>query len=137
MFRITTVILFLFCLVLMSSAQAGIYGTCWNYPKIAAIDEDNNCALSLEDFQAFLLYDFIDLDANEDGVISEDELERLCTKSCEKAALKKRDVDNDQLIDVAEFLEGSEEKFTRLDLDDDGQITKAEFFKNAANIFKR
>ncbi len=124
-------------IVLSGAAQAGVWGTCWSYAKIAAIDEDRNCALSLDEFQAFILYDFVDVDADEDLVITNDELDRFCKRACQKKVFQERDANHDQLIDVEEFLTGSEEKFDQLDLDYNAQISKAELFKNAATILKR
>jgi len=99
-------------------------------------DSDASGAVSLDEFVDASSHRFTRMDRNNDGTVSEDEVDAFIAKRTRRIKdriLSRLDANGDGAITQAEFEASRRDRFARLDTDKSGEIEKAE----AREGFKR
>lgn len=104
-------------------------------PSFSELDLNGDGQLSQEELRAPAAARFAEADTNGDGALSVDELqaqasERMAERIANRAErmLERRDANGDGLLQQSELQEGRDGRgFARIDSDEDGFISEAEF----------
>ncbi|GBE44845.1 EF hand [bacterium BMS3Bbin10] len=107
---------------------------------LARADADKDGAISFDEVKAMRGARFAEFDRNKDSAVSPEEIEAVVRQRVEritKRIIRRFDKDRDGTITQDEFNRFAVERFSWLDLNDDGKVSRDEMPRRMRNIMWR